>query len=150
LASNFRCDRQTCDIYNVLQEDGNCREPECTGNSRLHWDGECVPCPDYQTVIAKKTCEAPICELNEMVSKEGKCMKCGPYQRVTTDYKSCEIMMCPTEVHVLEFDGSCTDPTIQENRNKDLEASVAAKDLEIAAHMETINGIEYSKIKQRY
>lgn len=58
--------------------------------------------------------------------------------------------MCPTEVHVLEFDGSCTDPTIQENRNKDLEASVAAKDLEIAAHMETINGIEYSKIKQRY
>lgn len=85
-----------------------------------------------------------------MVTTEGKCNTCGPYQRVTTDQKSCAIMMCPTEQHVLNFDGSCDDPTIQENRNAELEASVAAKDAEIAGHLETINGIEASKIKQRY
>jgi hypothetical protein len=33
-------------------------------------------------------------------------------------------MMCPTEKHVLEFDGKCTDPTIQEQRNAELQAEV--------------------------
>jgi hypothetical protein len=85
LASNFRCDRQTCGVYTVLQKDGNCAEPECNGNEFLTWKGECEPCPEYQTVVAKKTCEAPVCALNEMVTVEGKCERCGPYQRVTTD-----------------------------------------------------------------
>lgn len=59
-------------------------------------------------------------------------------------------MMCPTNKHVLEFDGKCSDPSIQEKENQDLKADVAGKEKEIAAHLETINGIEKRKVKQRY
>lgn len=59
-------------------------------------------------------------------------------------------MMCPTEKHVLEFDGKCTDPTIQEQRNAELQAEVDQCGVEIKDHMETIGGIEKRKIKQRY
>lgn len=148
--SNFRCDRQICGLYTVLMKDGNCAEPECKENEFIHWKGECQPCPEYQTVVGKKTCEAPTCAINQMVTKAGKCEKCGPYQRVTTDQKSCEIMMCPTETHVLEFDGKCSDPTIQENENKDLKQDVEEKEGQIKNHLETIDGIEKTKVKQRY
>jgi hypothetical protein len=59
-------------------------------------------------------------------------------------------MMCPTEVHTLNFDGSCSDPTIMERRNDECEASVTEKDAEIDRRRETIDGIEESKIRQRY
>ena len=66
-------------MYTLLQEDGNCKEPECTGNNFLTWKGECKPCPEFKYVVNKKSCEAPSCGINERLTKEGLCEKCGPY-----------------------------------------------------------------------
>jgi hypothetical protein len=59
-------------------------------------------------------------------------------------------MMCPTEHHVLEWDGKCTDPRIDDDEGKRLQALHDAKVDEIQEHINTISNIEKTEQKQRY